>query len=142
VTEKRTFLDLKLDDDVLHTPSGTIDLRHLTSAEVVRHRRHDAEEPGSGYGYGGGYGSHAGGIGGAVIGGALAGPAGFLGGALLGSALDAERDASDGVARTVSATMTFESPELTYTADVDRVEAVDAETFVAAVKRAAARISG
>ena len=132
MVQQRTFLDLMLDDEGLHTPDGLIDLSQLTSAEVVRHRsRGEAEE------YHSGYGSHAGAIGGALVGGALAGPAGFLGGGLLGSTFDGERGDSDSVPRTVSATVRFDSPSLSYMTEVDRADAVDAEEFVKAVKKAA-----
>jgi hypothetical protein len=132
VTQHRTFLDLTLDDAGLHTPEGVIELSQLSCAEVVRHRsRAEAEA----YHYE--YAAHAGTIGGALVGGALAGPAGFIGGGLLGSAFNEHHEDADPVPRTVSATVRFESPTLAYAVTVDRSEAVDAETFVNAVKKAA-----
>ena len=132
MTQNRTFLDLTLADDGLHTPEGVIDISQLTCAEVVRHRsRAEAEA----YHYE--YVAHAGTIGGALVGGALAGPAGFIGGGLLGSAFNEHHEEADPVPRTVSATVRFESPTLAYAMTVDRADAVDAETFVSAVKKVA-----
>jgi hypothetical protein len=132
VTQHRTFLDLTLDDEGLHTPEGIIVTSQITCAEVVRHRsRAEAEA----YHYE--YAAHAGTIGGALVGGALAGPAGFLGGGLLGSAFNGGHEEADPVPRTVSATVRFESPTLAFAMTVDRADAVDAESFVSAVKKAA-----
>ncbi len=79
-------------------------------------------------------------MGGALLGGAIGGPIGFLGGALLGGAAgSANQDDTDyaSVPRTVSATVTFESPRLAYSVTIDRDQVEEAEAFVRAVKRAA-----
>ena len=134
MAQTRTFLDLVLDEEGLHTPDGILGISRITGAEVVRHRSGDA---GVGGGGGGSYASHAGGVGGALLGGAVAGPIGFIGGGLLGSAIDREDSDETSVPRTVSATVTFDSPDLVYTTMVDRERVEDAEAFVAAVKKAA-----
>lgn len=123
-------MDLVLDDEGLHTPDGVFELPLMTKADVARHRRRDSGE--SVYGA-----SPAGVVGGALLGGALGGPVGFIGGGLLGSAIDRERSEPTGIPRTVSATVTFESPDLAYVARVPRDRVEEAEAFVAAVKGAA-----
>jgi hypothetical protein len=130
VVQHRRFMDLALDDDGLHTPDGTLPLGSLAKAEVVRHRSREATRDDS-------YGSSAGAVGGALLGGALAGPVGFIGGGLLGSAAGRGHSDDAGVPRTVSATLTFESPELAYTTTVSKDRVAEAEAFVAAVKGAA-----
>ena len=126
--QHRTFLDVTLDDDGLHTPDGVIALADITRGEVVRHRSRDAGSP---------HDSYNGEVTGAIVGGTLGGPVGFLTGAVLGGAI--ARDDADyaSVPRTVSATMSFESPALAYSRTVGKDQAVDAEAFVAAVKKAA-----
>jgi hypothetical protein len=130
VVQHRKFMGLALDDEGLHTPDGDFKLSEMTKAEVRRHRRRDSGEYGSGSSTGGA-------VGGALLGGALAGPIGLVGGALLGSKAYGGRDTSTGVPRTVSASVTFESPDLAYTTTVGRDQIEDAEAFVAAVKGAA-----
>jgi hypothetical protein len=131
--QHRTFMDLTLDDDGLHTPDGLMALGSITRAEAVRHRSRPAA---SGAGYDG-Y-SPAGAAGGAVIGGALGGPVGFVAGALIGSRLSSDDDPGDrGVPRTVSASLIFESPESAYSTIVPKDRVEEAEAFVSAVKAAA-----
>jgi hypothetical protein len=130
VVQHRNFVDLALDDEGLHTPDGVLSLTRITKAEVVRHWDRDT---------GGGetHRSHAGGVGGALLGGAVAGPIGFIGGGLLGSSIDRQSSSDPRVPRMVSATITFESPDLAYTTTVDRDRVGEADAFVAAVKAGA-----
>jgi hypothetical protein len=129
MAQHRKFLDMALDDEGLHTPDGTLSLSTITRAEVVR----DYSRPGGGIESGT---SGAGVAGGALVGGLLAGPIGVLGGGLLGSTIRRDRPV-EGVLRSTSATLIFESPELAYTVTVSRDRLVEAEGFVAAVKQAA-----
>lgn len=76
-------------------------------------------------------------MGGALLGGAIGGPVGFLGGALLGGAAGSGDTDYTSVPRTVSATVTFESPRLAFSVTVDRDQVEEAEAFVRAVKSAA-----
>jgi hypothetical protein len=132
--QHRTFMDLTLDDDGLHTPDGLMALGSITRAEAVRHRSRPAASGDRAYdGY-----SPAGAAGGAVIGGALGGPVGFVAGALIGSRLSSDDDPGDrGVPRTVSASLIFESPESAYSTIVSKDRVEEAEAFVSAVKAAA-----
>lgn len=128
MVQHRRFLDMALDDEGLHTPDGTLRLSSITRAEVVRNfSRSVGTESGT---------SAAGVTGGALVGGLLAGPVGVLGGGLLGSTIKRDRRV-EGVPRSTSATLIFESPELAYTVTVSRDRLVEAEGFVAAVKQAA-----
>jgi len=129
MVQHRTLDDLTLDDDGLHTPDGTFGLRSLTRADAVRHRAVPAGGESSEY-------SAADTLGGALIGGALAGPLGAVAGGVLGSS---RRHASysEGVPRTVSVSLMFESPELAYVKRVGRDRVEEAEAFVAAVRAAA-----
>lgn len=131
MVQHRKFLDMALDDEGLHTPDGTLDLGSVTKAEIVRNftRSGGGTESGA---------SAAGVAGGALVGGLLAGPVGVLGGGLLGSTIRRERQV-EGVPRSTSATLIFESPELAYTVTVPRDRMVEAEGFVAAVKQAVGR---
>jgi len=128
MVQHRRFLDMALDDEGLHTPDGVLRLSSITRAEVVRNfsRSGGGTESGT---------SAAGVAGGALVGGILAGPAGMLGGGLLGSTIKRDRRV-EGVPRSTSATLIFESPELAYTLTVSRDRLVEAEGFVAAVKQA------
>lgn len=128
MVQHRRFLDMTLDDEGLHTPDGTLRLSAITKAEVVRNfsRSGGGTESGT---------SAAGVVGGALVGGALAGPIGILGGGLLGSTIKHDRPV-EGVPRSTSATLVFESPDLAYTVTVSRDRLVEAESFVAAVKQA------
>lgn len=134
MTQHRTFMDLTLDDEGLHTPDGVLSVGSITKAEAVRHRSRpsSAGTPDhSGY-------SPAGAAGGAVIGGALGGPVGFFAGALLGSRIEHDEDSgSQGIPRTVSASLIFESPDLAYSTLVSKERVEEAEAFVVAVKVAA-----
>jgi hypothetical protein len=130
MVQHRKFMDLALDDTGLHTPDGTLGLGSITRAEVIRHMSRQ----------GGGARtetSPGGVIGGALIGGALAGPIGLAAGGLLGSTIKRERSGSQGVPRTTSASLIFESDELAYSTVVTRERLEEAEAFVAAVKGAA-----
>jgi len=130
MVQHRRFMDLALDDEGLHTPDGTFPLADMTKAELKRLRRRAAND--------GAYDpSVEGTVGGALLGGAIAGPLGFIGGGLLGSRIPADRSDSTGVPRTVSATMSFESPDLAYVTRVERDRIDEAEAFVAAVRSAA-----
>lgn len=129
MVQHRRFLEMALDDEGLHTPDGTLPLSAITKAEVVRNF--------SGSGGGSESGTSAAGVaGGALVGGVLGGPVGMLGGGLLGSTIKRDR-ATEGVRRSTSATLIFESPELAYTVTVSRDRMVEAEAFAAAVKQAA-----
>jgi hypothetical protein len=129
MVQHRKFMDLALDEEGVHTPDGTLPLASITRADVVRHRsRGDGETTSSS--------SPAGVVGGALIGGAIAGPLGMLGGGLLGSSIKHE-SYSEGIPRTVSASVIFESAELAYSIVVERDRVPEAEAFVAAVKAAA-----
>jgi hypothetical protein len=130
MVQHRTFMDLALDDDGLHTPDGTLQLDAMTRAVVVRHFIRDAGEGHS-------VASPAGVVGGALLGGAIAGPAGLIGGALLGSTVKREASGADGIPRTVSASVILESPELAFSTTVGRDRVEEAEAFVRAVKDAA-----
>ena len=127
MVQRREFLDLVLDDEGLRTPDGVLALADLTRAEVVRHRSRDAGTPRN---------SYSAEAAGAIVGGSLYGPVGFVGGALLGGAIARDDAAGTGVPRTVSATLSFESPALSYSRTVGKDQAADAEAFVSAVKRA------
>jgi hypothetical protein len=130
MVQHRTFMDLALDDEGLHTPDGTLLLDAMTRAVVMRHFVRGVGESRS-------ESSPASVVGGALLGGAIAGPAGLIGGALLGSAVKREASGSDGVPRTVSASIILESPELAYSTTVGRERVEEAEAFVRAVKDAA-----
>jgi hypothetical protein len=133
MVQHRTFMGLVLDDEGLHTPDGDIAIGSVTRAEAVRHRSRPSAAAGSAYpGY-----SPAGAVGGAVVGGALAGPLGFIAGGLLGSTAGREDSGAEGIPRTVSASLIFESPQLVYTTIVSKERVEEAEAFVAAVKAAA-----
>ena len=129
MVQHRRFLDMALDEDGLHTPDGTLSLSSITKAEVVRNfsRSGGGTESGA---------SPAGVAGSALVGGLLAGPVGVLGGGLLGSTIKRERRI-EGVPRSTSATLIFESSDLAYTVTVSRDRMPEAEGFVAAVKQAA-----
>lgn len=127
MVQHRKFLDMTLDDAGLHTPDGTLSLSSITRAEIVRNYSRDSGGTESGP-------SAAGVAGGALIGGVLAGPVGLLGGGLLGSTIKRDRRV-EGVPRSTSATLIFESPTLAYTVTVSRDRLVEAEGFVAAVKQ-------
>jgi hypothetical protein len=132
--QRRAFMDLVLDEAGLHTPDGDIPIGAVTRAEAVRHRQRPSAAGGSTYS---GY-SPAGAVGGAVVGGALAGPVGFLAGGLLGSTIGHDSDSgAEGIPRTVSASLIFESPDLSYSTVVSKERVEEAEAFVAAVKAAA-----
>lgn len=128
MVQHRKFLDMALDDEGLHTPDGTLHLSSITKAEAVRNFSHSGGGTESGT-------SAAGVAGGALVGGLLAGPVGMLGGGLLGSTIRRDHHV-EGVPRSTSATLIFESPELAYTVTVSRDRLVDAEGFVDAVKQA------
>lgn len=130
MVQHRRFDDLALDDDGLHTPDGTFDLRSLTRADAVRHRAVPASDGSSDY-------SVADTLGGALLGGAIAGPLGAVAGGVLGSRTRHASDDLGGVPRTVSASLMFESPELAYVTRVGRDRVEEAEAFVAAVRTAA-----
>ena len=134
MVQHRAFMDLVLDDDGLHTPNGDMAIRSITRAEAVRHRSRPSGAAGtqdSGYSAGGA-------VGGAVVGGAIAGPVGFVAGALLGSTVERDEDSgSEGIPRTVSASLIFESPESAYSTIVSKDRVEEAEAFVTAVKTAA-----
>jgi hypothetical protein len=137
-TQRRAFMDLVLDEAGLHTPDGDMPIGTVTRAESVRHRQRPSAAPGSTYS---GY-SPAGAVGGAVVGGALAGPVGFLAGGLLGSTIGHDKghdtdSGAEGIPRTVSASLIFESPDLAYSTIVSKDRVEEAEAFVAAVKTAA-----
>lgn len=134
MVQHRKFLDMSLDEEGLHTPDGTLRLSSVTRAEVVRNFSRSGGETESGA-------SAAGVAGGALLGGILAGPVGILGGGLLGSTIKRDRHV-EGVPRSTSATLIFESPELAYSVTVSRDRLVEAEAFVAAVKQAAAPTNG
>lgn len=130
MVQHRTLDDLTLDDDGLHTPDGTFDLRSLTRADAVRHRAVPADGESSEY-------SAADTLGGALLGGAIAGPLGAVAGGVLGSRSRHASSYSEGVPRTVSVSLMFESPELAYVKRVGRDRVEEAEAFVAAVRAAA-----
>jgi hypothetical protein len=127
MVQHRKFMDLALDEDGLHTPDGVLALKGITRADIIRNRSRDY----SGSGYGG-----SGILGGALLGGAIAGPLGAIGGGLLGSTAERE-SGNNGIMRTTSATLIFESPDLAYSTKVSRDRVEEAQAFVAAVKGAA-----
>ncbi|MDZ4179747.1 MAG: hypothetical protein U1E29_11050 [Coriobacteriia bacterium] len=130
MVQHRTFMDLALDDAGLHTPDGTLNLSSITRAEVIRHRSRQGGQTRTET-------SPGGVIGGALLGGAIAGPIGLVAGGLLGSNVKHESSASEGIPRTTSASLIFESAELAYSMVVTRERLEEAESFVAAVKGAA-----
>lgn len=133
MAQHRTFLELTLDDDGLHTPGGVMSLGSITRAEAVRHRSRPAAGERGHDGY-----SPVGAAGGAAMGGALGGPVGFVAGALLGSRVSGDDDPGDrGVPRTVSASLIFESPASAYSTIVSKDRVEEAEAFVSAVRAAA-----
>jgi len=128
MVQHRRFLDMTLDEGGLHTPDGVLPLSSITKVSAVRNfsRVGGGMESGP---------SGAGVVGGALLGGAIAGPVGVLGGGLLGSTIKRDRQ-TERVPRSTSVTLLFESPELAYTTTVSRDLMVEAEAFVAAVKKA------
>jgi hypothetical protein len=129
MVQHRTLDDLTLDDEGLHTPDGTFDLGTITRADAVRHRAVPAGGDSSEY-------PAAETLGGALLGGAIAGPIGAVAGGVLGASRR-HTSSSEGVPRTVSASLMFESPELAYVKRVGRDRVEEAEAFVAAVRAAA-----
>lgn len=129
MVQHRKFMDLALDEEGLHTPDGVLKLHGITRADIIRNRSRDQGETESET-------SAPSVLGGALLGGAIAGPLGALGGGLLGSTVKHE-SGGDGVPRTVSASLIFESPDLAYSTTVPRDRVEEAEAFVAAVKGAA-----
>jgi hypothetical protein len=130
MVQHRKFMDLALDDTGLHTPDGTLELGSITKADVIRHWSRS----------GGGTrteSSPEGVIGGALIGGAFGGPVGLVAGGLLGSTVKRESSTPEGIPRTTSASLIFESDALAYSIVVPRERVEEAESFVAAVKNAA-----
>ena len=127
----RKFKELQLDGAGLQTPSGFMPLGDLVIADFVRNTTAETGTPGTRTT------SAAGVVGGAVIGGVVAGPVGAVAGGLAGSTIKAESPGESGYERTVSATITFRSGDLEYTADVPVFDVEDAEEFVAEVRSAA-----
>ncbi len=116
VVQRRKFMNLVLDEEGLHTPDGVLTLNDITRADMIRNR--SLEHGGSGY-----RASGEGVLSGTLIGGAVAGPLGAIGGGFLGSTVEQE-SGNNGIMRTTSATLIFESPSLAYSTKVsrDRVE--------------------
>ncbi|PTN38957.1 hypothetical protein [Desulfonatronum sp. SC1] len=131
MVQRRKFMDLVLDEEGVHTPDGVLTLNKITRADIIRNRSLE-------YGGGGYHASGAGILSGSVIGGAIAGPLGAIGGGLLGSTVEQE-SGNNGIMRTTSATLIFESPELAYSTKVSRDRVEEAQAFVDAVKNAAER---
>jgi hypothetical protein len=129
MVQHRTFMEMRLDDEGLHTPDGVFKLESMTKAVIVRNRVRPTDAGGSEY-------APADAVGGALIGGAIAGPIGFIGGGLLGSSIRHKHE-SDSVPRTVSASLMFESPEAAYVTRVSRDRVEEAEAFVKAVREGA-----
>lgn len=128
MVQHRKFMDLVLDEEGVHTPDGVLPLNEITKADIIRNR--SLEYGGSGY-----RASGEGILGGTLIGGAVAGPLGAIGGGLLGSAAEQE-SGNNGIMRTTSATLIFESPDLAYSTRVSRDRVEEAQAFVDAVKGA------
>jgi len=131
MVQHRKFMDLVLDEEGLHTPDGVLTLNGITRADIIRNR--SLEYGGSGY-----HTSGAGILSGTLIGGAIAGPLGAIGGGLFGSTFEQE-SGNNGIMRTTSATLIFESPSLAYSTKVSRDRVEEAQAFVDAVKDAAGR---
>lgn len=129
MVQRRKFMDLVLNEEGLHTPDGLLTLNKITRADIIRNRSLE-------YGGGGYHASGSGILSGTVIGGAIAGPLGAIGGGLFGSAVEQE-SGNNGIMRTTSATLIFESPDLAYSTKVSRDQVEEAQAFVDAVKDAA-----
>lgn len=127
----KDFQTLRLDSEGLHTPVGLMAVGDITVASLTRHTTAEAATPGEQVP------SPAGVVGGAVIGGVVAGPVGAVAGGLAGSTIKTDSPGEPGYQRTTSATITFETGSLTYSADVSVFEVEDAEQFVSEVKAAA-----
>jgi len=127
----KEFKELHLDGKGLQTPAGFMPLEDIKVADFRRNSAAEPATPGSQTA------STAGVVGGAVIGGVVAGPVGAVAGGLAGSTIKTDSPGEPGYARTVSATISFETTDLAYTAEVPVFDVEDAEDFVSAVRSAA-----
>ncbi len=130
--EHEEFMGLVLDDGVLHTPEGPMDLDDLTRAEFVR----DVVSVGHGTSTQGPSTSAV--VGGAVVGGALFGGAGAVVGGLLGSSVKQDVPGAPEY-RTASVKLVFETGSSDFSMDIPRDKEVDARKFAQSVERARKR---
>ncbi|MDA3937423.1 MAG: hypothetical protein PF636_11340 [Actinomycetota bacterium] len=126
------FMGLVLDDGVLHTPSGPMDLDDLTRAEFVREVVAAGHGP-STQGY-----SPQATAGGAVVGGVLFGGAGAVVGGLLGSTAKQEVPGAPEY-RTASVQLVFETGSSDFSMDIPRDKEADAHAFAQSVEKAMKR---
>ena len=127
--EHAGFMGLVMDDEVLHTPVGPMDLADLTRAELVREVVRDGQGPttqGT---------STPAVIGGALIGGALLGGVGAVGGGLLGSTVKQEVPGEPRF-RTASVKLVFETPSANFAIEIPRDKEEDASRFAKTVESA------
>ena len=126
------FGELALDENGLHTPSGTMLLSEITRAELAREVVSDGQGPSTQAP------SAPAVVGGAVLGGALLGTAGAVAGGLLGSTVK-EDVPGPTKWRTNSVKIVFETENLLYSADIARDQEMNANHFVQAVRKAVKR---
>jgi hypothetical protein len=127
-----SFAELSLDEEFLHTPSGSMPLGEITRAEFVRDVVSDGPGASSQET------SAPAVVGGAAVGGVLFGTAGAVVGGILGSTVKEDVPGTPHL-HTKSVMIVFETDSIAYSMDISRDQEMNAHHFTQAVRKAMKR---